>query len=85
MMDLYDAVRANNLERVTLLVEQGADKDKGDRDGRTPLYFASWNGYFEVAQYLVEQGATVDKTTNVGLPLSLLLQHVVILRYVATC
>ena len=29
-MDMYEAVRDNNLERVKLLVEQGADKDKGD-------------------------------------------------------
>ena len=31
-MDLVAAVKANNLERVRLLVEQGADEDEGDFD-----------------------------------------------------
>ena len=62
-MDLIDAVNDNNLERLRLLVEQGADKNKDDG---TPLIWASYNGHFEVAQYLVEQGATLDKATILG-------------------
>ena len=56
-MDIYDAARTNNLERVRLLVEQGTDKDKGDSVGRTPLFRASQDGQLDVTQYLVEQGA----------------------------
>ena len=40
-MSLIDAVQRNNLERVRLLVEQGADKDKGDSEDYTPLWWAS--------------------------------------------
>ena len=36
-MDLHCAVVDNNLERVRLLVEQGADKDKGDSYGQTHM------------------------------------------------
>ena len=67
-MYLIEAVQANNLERVRLLVEQGADKDKDKGDGNswTPLYWASLKGHFEVTQYLVGQGATLDKADNDG-------------------
>ena len=65
-MSLIDAVRTNNLERVKMLVDQGADKDKGDSLGWIPLWWASWKGHIEVAQYLVEQGATLDKANNGG-------------------
>ena len=60
-MDLINAARTNNLESVRLLVEQGADKDKVDGTGNTPLLWASAEGHLEVAQYLVEQGAALDK------------------------
>ena len=63
-MDLHDAVRANNLERVRMLVEEGADKDQGDRQGYTPLSLASVFGYVDVTQYLVKQGAALDKANN---------------------
>ena len=54
-MDLIDAVKTNDMERVRLLVvEQGADKDKDD-SGRTPLWWASHYGHLQVTQYLVEQ------------------------------
>ena len=59
-MDLITAVRDNNLEHARSLVGQGADKDQGDSDDRTPLWWASERGYLEMTQYLVEQGATLD-------------------------
>ena len=63
---LHNAVKSNHLEDVKLLVEQGADKDKRDWEGQTPLLLASKNGLLEVAQNLVEQGATLDKSDNQG-------------------
>ena len=66
-MDIYDAVENDNLERVRLLIEQGADKDKGDsHHGQTPLRLASRRGHLTVVQYLVEQGASLDKGDNVN-------------------
>ena len=64
-MDLINAVKNNDLEHVKLLVEQGADKDKGDIAGQSPLWMASAKGHLEVAQYLAEQGADLDKA-NIG-------------------
>ena len=61
-MNLIDAVKANNLERVSLLVEQGVDIEMGDCEGKTPLYWASKFGLAEMARYLMEQRAMVGKT-----------------------
>ena len=83
-MDLIDAAKTNNLEHVRLLVEQGADKDKGDGIGKTPLWWASKNGHLEVAQYLVEQGAAMEKANNISItPLSVAAQngHLEVVRY----
>ena len=60
-MDLHTAAVKGNLERVRLLVEQGADKDKFDSNGDTPLRLASYHGHLDVVKYLVEQGASLEK------------------------
>ena len=65
-MDLPTAAHGGNLKRVKLLVEQGADKDKGDISGQTPLYLASDNGHLDVVKYLVEQGASLDKASDLS-------------------
>ena len=65
-MDLTKAAKTNNLERVRLLVEQGAEKDHCDEHGCTPLWWASCYGYIEMARYLVELSATLDKANNYG-------------------
>ena len=62
-MDLYDAVKAKNIARVQLLLEQGADKDKkfGEYE-ETPLFAASKEGHLPIVQLLVEQGADMEET-----------------------
>ena len=83
-MDFVEAVKNNDLTRVRLLVEQGADKDKDIIHGFTPLYMASCDGHVEVAQYLVEQGAALDKPDNHGTtPLAVAAQngHYEVVRY----
>ena len=61
-MDLHDAAKKGDLERS--LVEQGADKNMYNSSGFTPLHRASWAKHLNIVQYLVEQGATIDKTTR---------------------
>ena len=48
------------------LVEQGADKDRINSIGKSPLYHAVIRNYLEMAQFLVEKGADLDKTDNQG-------------------
>ena len=49
-----------------LVVEQGADIEKEDRYGWTPLINASSAGHLGVTRYLLEQGANRDKVSNSG-------------------
>ena len=42
-------------------MEHGADINKGNSNGATPLYIACKNGYIEVVKYLVEHGVDINK------------------------
>ena len=62
MTELYDAAGKGNLERVTLLVEQGIDKNQvGGEYEQTTLSVAAVNDYIDIVRYLVEQGADMEK------------------------
>ena len=54
------------LDIVQCLVEQGADVEKTDKDGNTPIIDASHNGHLRVVCYLLEQGANREKAGNGG-------------------
>lgn len=54
---LLYAARAGCLGCVQAMVTAGADKDRPNPDGMTPMIMALDNGYPEVARYLLDQGA----------------------------
>ena len=54
---LLYAARAGCLDCVVAMVEAGADVDRPNPDGMTPMMVALDNGYPEVAQYLLDRGA----------------------------
>ncbi len=54
---LLDAARAGCLGCVRTMVDAGADKDRPNPDGMTPMIMALDNGAPEVAHYLLDQGA----------------------------
>jgi ankyrin repeat protein len=54
---LLYAARAGCLGCVRTMVEAGADKDRPNPDGMTPMIMALDNGAPEVAHYLLDQGA----------------------------
>jgi len=58
---LFDAVKANNLERVKELIKNGADVMASNEYGYTPLHKACMNkSNFEIAKLLIEKGADVN-------------------------
>ena len=63
---LSDACLTGNLKAAKLLVQYGADINKRDTLGRTPLTACARNGHVEVAQFLVEQGSDITVTCRDG-------------------
>jgi hemoglobin len=58
---LHDAAMAGEGELAATLIRFGADPDAKEREGHTPLYYASTG---EVARVLLAAGATVDVTSG---------------------
>jgi ankyrin repeat protein len=54
------------LEVVECLLEQGADRDKQNCDGNTPLHMAATFGHLEVAKALMRYGANLDARNKAG-------------------
>lgn len=59
-VSLFSAVRENNPVLVQILITKGADVNKEEDDGDTPLIAASWAGYLDIVKILVERGANVN-------------------------
>jgi protein phosphatase 1 regulatory subunit 12A len=51
---------------VEFLVEHGADVNKGDNEGWTPLHATASCGFLYIAKYLIEKGANVAAVNNDG-------------------
>ena len=82
---LYAAAFAGSLKCVSLLLEAGAQKDKGRTDvGATPLLAAARNGHLEAVRFLVASGANKDQRTQNGVtPLIIAAQsgHLEVVRF----
>ena len=57
---LHDAVKANDIAQVKLLIAQGEDVNKSQFPIGTPLHFAALSGNAEIAELLLAEGAEVD-------------------------
>ena len=67
MTDLYKEAEIGNLEGMKWLVGQGADKNcVGGKWHATALSVASFKGHMDIVQYLVEQGADMEKACGLG-------------------
>ncbi|MEM4134493.1 MAG: ankyrin repeat domain-containing protein [Candidatus Micrarchaeia archaeon] len=51
--ELLEAVKSGNLDKVIELINLGADANVVDKDGRTPLHWASFWGHTEIVSYLL--------------------------------
>ena len=73
-----DATRRGDLEKVRLLLENGADINSKDGRGQTALMNAAHAGQVELIRLLIEKGADLDVTAKYNLSalmLSLITHH----------
>jgi ankyrin repeat protein len=48
------------------LLKKGVDVNCRDKDGRTPLYFAAYQGHSQIVDALIEKGAHLEIKDNEG-------------------
>lgn len=58
--DLYASIRAGDLQDVREWLERGADPDRRDDQGWTPLCWAAGGGHAEIVRLLIVSGADAD-------------------------
>ncbi len=63
---LHLAAHGGDLEIVSALLAHGLDVDLADRDGRTPLHFATLKTQRAAARLLLEHGAAIDRADSEG-------------------
>jgi len=63
---LFNACKSRNEFAVKFLLEHGADLNKEDSFGETPLFVACRNGDESIVKCLVEHGADINKEKNDG-------------------
>ncbi|MET8330211.1 ankyrin repeat domain-containing protein [Streptomyces sp. NPDC005181] len=61
---LGEAVVRGDTTRVKALLRAGADPERADSEGTTPLYVASVNGQAEIARLLLVAGACPDTESS---------------------
>ena len=65
---LHEAAKTNKIDKVRRLLEEGHPVDALDpRFGLAPLHFAVRNGRVEVAQLLIENGASLNQPSAHGI------------------
>lgn len=62
-LEILEAPKTGNLNKVKLLIENGADIETVDFLGYTPLIVACFFGKMNIVKYLVEHGANMEAKT----------------------
>ena len=58
--------KEQRMDLAKLLVSKGADVNSADKNGYTPLYFASNWGHVDIVKYLISKGANADAASKDG-------------------
>jgi ankyrin repeat protein len=63
---IQDAAKEGDLAKVKSLIAEGSDVNVKDEKGSTPLHFAAYLGYKDVAELLILKGANVNAADKTG-------------------
>ncbi|RYP51033.1 hypothetical protein DL768_003533 [Monosporascus sp. mg162] len=63
---LIKGPRIRLIKGIKLPFRKGAEVDARDRDDRTPLSYAAWNGHLAIVRLLVKKGARADSKDKIG-------------------
>ena len=63
---LHEAARLGRVESARHLLDQGADKDKANNYGQTPLHWAVYFNHLEMVMLLMRHGAHLYVRTRAG-------------------
>ena len=71
-MPLIIACEKGHVDAARLLLDNGAEVDRTEKYGATPLFGACFHGQVDAARLLLDRGAAVDRATKDGqTPLSI--------------
>lgn len=66
--DLYQAVTAGNYQKVQSLINEGANVDYANANGKTPLieavYFSNNASHYKIMELLINSGADINASTT---------------------
>ncbi|KAK1263757.1 Potassium channel KOR1 [Acorus gramineus] len=65
-LKVNSAAYHGDLNHLKGLVRAGADPNKTDYDGRTPLHLAASRGYEDVCLFLIQEGVTINSSDKFG-------------------
>lgn len=63
---IWFAAQTGNLKRIQKLIGKGENVNAIDTAGYSSLHYAARNGYLEICEILIRNGADVDATTRNG-------------------
>ena len=63
---LLAAIKSGDRAGAKTLLDQGADGNAADIDGRNGLITAAWRGYTQIASLLIDAGVNIDSTDDQG-------------------
>lgn len=63
--EVHSAINYKGLAKVKQLLARGANINEKDERGKTPLHRAAENGYYELADYFIDNGASISETDNI--------------------
>ncbi|VFQ76694.1 unnamed protein product [Cuscuta campestris] len=65
-LKVNSAAYHGDLHQLKTLIRAGADSNKRDYDGRSPLHLAASRGYEAIALYLIQEGVDLNAQDNFG-------------------